>query len=277
MVRSVRIVHFLQLFRLDVALIAFISYLVGVLTVRGLEWRDGMIAGAVSLVSTNFIYVINAWADRDTDRVNSPARPIPSGRVRPRDALVYSTVLLLVSLVYPFGVARDTLTLGLFLLLPLLGVVYSLPPLHLRRFAFPSAFIVSLGLVTPIQLGYYMNCQDYRLVPIFAVGFLFCLSVVPLKDITDAEGDSRSGYQNFYLWCGRRLPWLSVAGLIVSLGALLCQPVRGPVFFYILVVSLSACVVIVALRKRPGRIYKAVIWTAIGEGFLLMVAMRLGG
>jgi len=276
-VRSLRIVQFLRLFRLDVALIAFISYLVGVLTVRGLEWRDGLIAGTVSMVSTNFIYVINAWSDREADRINSPGRPIPCGLVQPREALVYAAGLLFGSLVYPFVIARDPLTLALFLLLPVLGVAYSLPPLHLRRFALPSAFVVSLGLVTPVQLGYYMNCRDYRLVPIFVVGFLFCLSVVPLKDIADATGDRRSGYQNFYLRCGWRLPWLSVAGLVVSLGALFCQPVRGPVFVYILVAALSACAVIIALRKRPERIYKTVIWTAIAEAGLLMAVMRLGG
>jgi len=264
-----------RLFRPDVALIALVSYPVGVLLVRRLGWQDWAIAAAVSLVSTNFIYVINAWADRDIDRVNSPSRPIPAGEVRPAEALRYAVVLLAGSLVYPFFVARDSLTLGLFLLLPCLGVAYSLPPVRLRRFALPSAFVVSLGLVTPVQLGYYMNCSDYELAPIFVCGLLFCLSIVPLKDITDVKGDCQAGHQSFAAWLGARLPWFSVAGLAVSLCVLFAQPVRGFIFLYLLVASISAVAVIVLLHRHPNRIYKSIIWTAVAEGVLLTIAMQI--
>jgi geranylgeranylglycerol-phosphate geranylgeranyltransferase len=42
--------------------------------------------------------VLNDYSDRDTDKVNHPDRPIPSGRVSPRGALSLSVALFLVSL-----------------------------------------------------------------------------------------------------------------------------------------------------------------------------------
>ncbi len=46
--------------------------------------------------------VLNDYSDRDTDRVNHPERPIPSGRVSPRRALSLSAVMFLLSLPLAF-------------------------------------------------------------------------------------------------------------------------------------------------------------------------------
>jgi geranylgeranylglycerol-phosphate geranylgeranyltransferase len=42
--------------------------------------------------------VLNDYSDRDTDRVNHPDRPIPSGSVSPKSALSLSAVLFIISL-----------------------------------------------------------------------------------------------------------------------------------------------------------------------------------
>jgi geranylgeranylglycerol-phosphate geranylgeranyltransferase len=40
--------------------------------------------------------VLNDYSDRGTDRVNHPRRPIPSGQVSPKNALIYSAVLFVI-------------------------------------------------------------------------------------------------------------------------------------------------------------------------------------
>ncbi len=52
--------------------------------------------------------VINDYYDRKIDAINEPQRPIPSGAVKPKEALAFMTVLIVVGsifslLVYPYG------------------------------------------------------------------------------------------------------------------------------------------------------------------------------
>ena len=53
--------------------------------------------------------------------------------------------------------------------------------------------------------------------PLFFGLFVYCLSVVPLKDIEDAEGDRAFGIRNLYLQYENRLPLFSLAGLTADL------------------------------------------------------------
>ena len=79
-----------RLFRLDAAMIALFSYLAGAGLAGMVGRRDVIIAGAVTLISTNFIYSLNSWADREIDKIDKPGRPIPSGRIEPKHALIYA-------------------------------------------------------------------------------------------------------------------------------------------------------------------------------------------
>jgi len=260
---------YLKLFRLDVGIIAFVSYLLGVRLVAPVTIADGLIALAVALVSTNFIYSFNAWADWRIDAINKPERPIPSGVISPEAAFRYSMALLCVSVLYPFFIANSGLTLFLFLLLPVLGLVYSARPFLPKRYAIPAVLITSAGLVVPVQLGYFMHASDYSQTPFFLVLFLYCVSVVLLKDIEDVRGDVRFGMDNLFHRYGPRLLVISMAGLGADLLLLALLPFRSDLKLFMVVMILSAGVVIVFLRNDLRRIYPAVVRVVIVEGLLL--------
>ena len=262
---------YLKLFRLDVGIIAFVSYLLGVRLVTSVNIPDCLIAMAVALVSTNFIYSFNAWADWRIDAINKPERPIPTGLIAPEAAFKYSMVLLCVSVLYPFFIANSGLTLFLFLLLPVLGLVYSTRPFLPKRYAIPSVLITSTGLVIPIQLGYFRHASDYSPTPFFLVLFVYCVSVVILKDIEDVRGDVRFGMENLFHRYGRRLLVISLAGLGADLLLLALLPFRYDLKLFMVAMILSAAFVIVFLRNDLRRIYPAVIRVVIVEGILLFV------
>jgi len=263
------VLPYLKLFRLDVAIIAFVSYLLGVRLVTSVNVPDCMIAMAVSLVSTNFIYSFNAWADWRIDAINKPERPIPAGVILPGAAFRYSMALLCVSVFYPFFIANSGLTLFLFLLLPVLGLVYSAKPFSPKRYAIPAVLITSAGLIIPIQLGYFMHAPDYSAVPFFLVLFLYCVSVVLLKDIEDVRGDVRFGMDNLFRKYGRRLLVISMAGLGADLLFLALLPFRCDLKLFMVAMILSAGFVIVFLRNDLRRIYPTIIRVVIVEGVLL--------
>jgi len=263
------ILSYMKLCRFDAAAIAFFSYLVGAELGGGVDIHDVFIAAAVTLISINFIYSFNSWADRALDQVDKPLRPIPSGKIRPGPAFVYSVALLILSVGYPFWVSRSGLTLFLFLMLPVLGLVYSAEPVRTRKRPFLSIVTICAGLVTPIMLGYFMHTADLSMSNVFLVLFLFCLSVVPLKQAEEVDVDHRAGYRNLYSKYGKNIIIWSLCGL--SLVLLLTFVVNMKIFFKVqmVVFSLSAagCILVYAfLKENLKPLYQRIIHIVIIEG-----------
>jgi geranylgeranylglycerol-phosphate geranylgeranyltransferase len=210
----------LQLYRLDVAVISFGSYMAGLIFSRGIRTADLAVGLAISLISFNYIYSLNSIEDREIDRVNKPHRPIPAGKLPLSTAQRYVTLLLILSVAYPFFVRTGMLNLSLFLLLPLLGWAYSRPPLYLKAKGMLALISIALMYTTPVAIG--LTSQPGTLtavqVTLLAYIFLFCLSIVPLKDIEDLEGDQLHGSRNFLAILGiNRLLTVSLTGLMASI------------------------------------------------------------
>jgi len=269
----------MRLFRADAALITFVSYLIGAELAGGAHLRDVGVAVLITGISTNFIYSFNAWADRRIDAVNKPWRPIPAGQIKPEKALVYSLLLLVIAVVYPFFIARTLLTLALFELLPLLGVLYSAKPFSFRRNALLSTLTVSIGLITPLMLGYFMHTLDEDLVPLFIGLFFFCICVVPLKDIEDAEGDRSFGIRNFYLFWGSKLVLFSLVGLSIDLVwiSVAALPLILKILATTIMMATMVCILIFHFSRLNMRVmYRTIIWTIITLSIGLYLVIRWG-
>ena len=269
---------YLRLCRIDAAFIAFFSYLIGAELAGGTNWYDIVVAIAVTLISTNFIYSFNSWTDRELDRISKPNRPIPSGKIKPSHALIYSIVLLILSFVYPLFVYKSYLTLFLFFLLPILGLLYSAMPIRLRRYPIPATFTISLGLITPIMLGYFMKQSDTDLIPFFAGLFLFCLSVVPLKKIEEVEEDSKTGYSNLYSKWGLLLLIWPLSGLLLELILILCFDFGNVLktYLFILTISSIACILLFSMFKsKLHLLYQSIIYIAIIEMGIFYLLIKL--
>lgn len=263
---------YLRLFRFDAALLAFVSYLIGAELAGEARCGDLVAALLVTCISTNFIYSFNAWADRDIDAINKPWRPVPAGQIRPEAVLLYSRILLVLAAVYPFFIANTLLTLLLFLLLPVLGILYSARPFSFRRNALLSTLTISAGLTTPLMLGYFMNTSETGLIPVFCGLFFYCICVVPLKDIEDAEGDRASGISNFYLSWGSRLQLFSFAGLSCGLLLIFAVPLPQTLKIQMAVVTSGtmACILIFLISSFNAKmLYRTIIRTVIVLAVLL--------
>jgi 4-hydroxybenzoate polyprenyltransferase len=272
-----RMIAYLRLFRADAALIAFVSSLIGAELAGGARLRDITAAALVTCISTNFIYSFNSWADRRIDAVNKPRRPIPAGRITADKALLYALSLLVLAVIYPFFIARSMLTLFLFQLLPALGLLYSAKPFYFRGHSLLSTLTISAGLVTPLMIGYFMNTSNTRLLPFFFSLFVYCVSVVPLKDIEDAEGDRVFGIRNFYLRWGSRLLQFSLAGLAANLVWICAVPLPRTLKIYLTVVVAATIGCLLIFRYGPfdlKGLYRAIIRTVIVLAVILGMIFR---
>ncbi|MEJ2658456.1 MAG: UbiA family prenyltransferase, partial [Desulfobacterales bacterium] len=169
---------------------------------------------------------------------------------------------------YPLFVYQSYLTLFLFILLPILGLLYSATPIRLRRYPIPAAITISLGLITPVMLGYLMNRSDNEMAALFVALFLFCLSVVPLKKIEEVEEDKKTGYSNLYSkWGPLFLIW-PLSGLLLELILIHFLDFKDVLkaYLFILTVSSIACILIFSMFKNKLHVlYQTIIYMVIIE------------
>ena len=117
-VQSPRARAYLELVRLPNLFTAVGDIVAGYLIVsRGVDVSWGVLA--VLIVASVCCYaggvVLNDYFDRDVDAVERPERPIPSGRIRERDALLLGAGLLLAGCILAAGAGVQSLVVGVLL------------------------------------------------------------------------------------------------------------------------------------------------------------------
>ncbi len=265
------ILNYLRLYRIDAFLITFLSYLVGATVANNFSVMSLVVALLVAGISVNFIYSYNSWADWKIDQINKPNRPIPAGLISPQSAFYYAVSLLVLSIIYPFFIYKNLLTLGLFLLLPIIGLLYSTEPIRLKKNKFGATFTTSLLLTIPISLSYLMHTDDRTAIPCFLILFGYCLSVIPLKDIEDVEGDVTYKSDNWMAQLGSsKLFLLSISGLLLNLLLIFLLPIIAPLSIYLSIFILSTMLVVafffLFIPQKLNLLYKSIIWMVIFEG-----------
>jgi geranylgeranylglycerol-phosphate geranylgeranyltransferase len=170
-----------------------------------------LLAGAVSCgLYTAFAMVTNDIIDIEADKVNEPNRPIPLGKLSPKEALTYSFALL------ALGVVTASLTGNIwFLSVPqvvaLASVVYNL---YLKKIGFLGNILVS-SLVASSFIGGGLiavgHIETYLM--LFALmAFIGNLGREVHKGIADVEGDRSKGVMTIAVAYGvQKAKWLSVS------------------------------------------------------------------
>ncbi len=117
-VQSPRARAYLELVRLPNLFTTVGDIVAGYLIVsRGVDvsWRNLIILALASVCLYAGGVVLNDYFDRDVDRVERPERPIPSGRIRERDALKLGVRMLGLGCVFAVGVGVTSLLVAVLL------------------------------------------------------------------------------------------------------------------------------------------------------------------
>jgi len=151
-----------------------------------------LLAGAVSCgIYTAFAMVTNDIIDIEADKVNEPSRPIPSGKLSPKEALVYSFVLLALGFVTA-SLAANVWFLCVPPVVALASVTYNL---YLKRIGFLGNILVS-ALVASAFIGgglLAVGHIDVYLLLFALMAFVGNLGREVHKGIADMEGDKKRG------------------------------------------------------------------------------------
>lgn len=278
------IVAVLGLYRLDVAVISFCAYMAGLAFSGGIDFPAGLITGAaVSLISFNYIYSLNSIEDRDIDRVNKPHRPLPAGRLSLELAQQYTSLLLVLSVVYPFFVRTTIIDLIALLTLPALGWAYSKPPLRLKTKAIPATVSIAIMYTLPLAAAFASRQGNITRAQFVLLGYIFllCLSVVPLKDIEDVEGDALYDSKNFLaLFGANRLFTFSASGLAVAIGLAILADLTPALTFVLAALPaaiLSLILTFILFQLPYKRLYRSILGLIAILGLLFFINRLIFG
>ena len=146
--------------------------------------------------------VVNDLWDRDLDRKveRTAGRPLASGAVRPKQALVFLLGVLLVSLLILLQLNLASIILGVFSLVPV-----ALYPLAKRVTDYPQAVLgIVFSWAAPMGYAAVTDGLDVAAVALWAAGFFWILGYDTIYAHQDREDDALVGIRSTALRFGDR-------------------------------------------------------------------------
>ncbi len=196
--------------------------------------------------------VINDYFDVEIDRINKPDRPIPSGKVTPRQA----KIIALGSFIIGIGLS---ILLGPipFMLALITSILLYLYAMSLKKSGVYGNVIVSLANGLAIFYGGVSFMQGQWLIRVALPSFYsFFLTLVRefVKGIEDYNGDKVNGVKTLAVTMGIDRTWIISKILLVVL--IIISPIPllfGFNFLYLaLLVALLIPSVIISIIQRPS-------------------------
>lgn len=168
-------------------------------------------------LGTGFSQSINDYYDREIDAINDPGRPIPAGLLTLGEArlnwLFLGSATFLVSLLFGNPLIPVLALLGL-----LLSVVYSMPPIKLKKHFWLGPPAVGLGYVSMSWLAGHLIFAPltWESAVVAWINGALAAGLLFLNDIKSVEGDRLHGLQSLAVAIGVKRT-LVVAYLTINL------------------------------------------------------------
>jgi len=206
-------------------------------------FRDILLAifiiGAFTAAGNSF----NDYCDYKIDAINRPKRPIPSGKISRKEALVLTVVFFTLG----WAVAMPLMSQTILIILTIATICLITYSLFLKSTALVGNMIVALilGLSFIFSAAVYGDIK--RGFAPFTLAFLFTLIREIIKDMQDIKGDEKHGAKTFPIAFGqikaaRLVSFLSVLLIVIAV-ALFLTGVYG--FLYGIVVGITVVPVLI--------------------------------
>jgi len=187
----------------------------------GGSWQNLTYGFVTGFMLTAASMSINDYYDRGIDAVNEPNRPIPSGLVKPKEALAFAAVLTAVG----FTTAYLTNMLSTLVIAIIAWIVFATYTIVGKRSGLPGNFLVSTCVAIPFVYGNYTVANAIQLnVLIFAsMAFLSNTGREITKGIVDVKGDKMQDVRTLAVRFGEKNA--AFAATIFYLLAVLLSPI----------------------------------------------------
>jgi 4-hydroxybenzoate polyprenyltransferase len=166
-----------------------------------------LLAGVSSLMLVNAgSNVLNQVYDIKIDRINKPYRPIPSKIITLDEARTVAWVLYLVTLWRAAAVSSGAF-LFLILIIMLITIFYSIPPVRLKKRLFISNLSIAFARgMLGFAAGWCIFGDPFNPTPwlIGMVMSIYLIGAVTTKDFTDIKGDKKFGMRTLPVEFGKK-------------------------------------------------------------------------
>lgn len=176
------------------------------------DWRDAAVI-IIGFLAWGVNQIVSDWFDRKEDALNAPHRPMVTGKLAPRPALILSGSLMALFAVTAYLVSP--MSLAILIVGGLLNVLYSL----LKKIPVINTLVYGLALSCCTVFGMSRNWDFGH---IFLFSFLFLPGILPSHALMchnsyfkDIEGDRAAGLRTLPALFPRFSWWL---GMILSAG-----------------------------------------------------------
>lgn len=185
----------------------------------GASWLRLAFGFITGFMLTAASMTINDYYDREIDAVNEPGRPIPSGNVKPKEALAFAAVLTVT------GFAAAYLTSVFCLAVAIVAwVIFSAYTTVGKRSGLPGNFLVSACVAIPFVYGSIAVLDRVNLNVLLFVSIVFLSNTGReiTKGIVDVQGDRSQGVKTLAVRYGEKKA--AVAAATFYLLAVLLSP-----------------------------------------------------
>lgn len=169
-----------------------------------------------------FIVGLNQLLDIEIDKINKPFLPLASGTMSISQGKIIIGVSLVVCLLLAWLV--DTYVLLIMIVIIVIGIAYSAPPLRLKNHHLPASLsIVAVrGIIVNYGIGRFFEQQvslSYNhvsmLIPLTIFMTAFSLVIAWFKDLYDVKGDKQYGVQTLAATYNKKLAFILGNGIII--------------------------------------------------------------
>lgn len=279
---SKKLTGLIRLFRFELPFAAGVCVLVGEILALG-EFPT-LREGFTGFLSVFFIsasaLILNDYFDVETDKINAPQRPLPSGLVTGRDVIFLSIIVTLLGLLLSLWINLTAFVVAV--ILWIIGFLYNW---RFKKSGLPGNLMVCFSVgMTFIYGGIVVNQPFVPVVWLFAaLALLIDLGEEITGDAMDVEGDRHSGSQSLAVRFGRESALRISAGIfllviVVSLLPFLLGYLGG---FYWLPIILMDAIILFAVRKlldssiKNRRPYMRLIYLSASAAMVLLLLVRL--
>ncbi|HJZ70279.1 MAG TPA: UbiA family prenyltransferase [Vicinamibacterales bacterium] len=207
-----------------------LGFISGALTAVGAAPREPWSAGLLvpALLGSAMAALLNAGNnalnqiyDLEIDRVNKPARPLPSGRLTILQVwrftnVTYAIALVLAWLVAPGGRHE---CFWLVVIAVVCTYLYSVPPFRTKRLGIWANVTIAIPRGTLLKVAGWSSVKTIAGVEPWYIGAifgLFLLGATTTKDFADMDGDRRGGCRTLPIQYGvRRAAWMISPSFVI--------------------------------------------------------------
>lgn len=248
----------------------------------GISWLNLVYGFVTGFALTSASMAINDYYDREIDAVNEPNRPIPSGLIKPREALAFAFVLTAIGFAAAYSTNIFCLVVAIFAWL--IFVTYTTVG---KRSGLPGNFLVSTCVAVPFIYGSaaIANKVEFNVLIFASMAFLSNTGREVTKGIVDVKGDEMQNVKTLTVRYGQKNA--AIVATIFYLLAVLLSPIPWLLhrvsFWFIPLVAvtdfgLAACsfMLLKDYSRENARKIKNIVLLWFIVGLLAFVAGAIG-